>query len=115
MNEMKIDPKLEAIRTSATEFVSHEKKTITDYGERILKDVEVLINDSVSSASHRLNSVIRRVEEVVKTEPLVAFAALAITGIAVANVISRRYGRRARSAASAKSAAAAAESEQTIH
>jgi hypothetical protein len=90
MSDLNLDPKLESIKTNASEFVKEERKTLTDFGGRVLKDVEVLIHDSVNSATSRLTSMFNRVETVIKTEPLVAFTALAITGLAVANLIAKR-------------------------
>ena len=90
--EFKVDPKLESIKTNATEFITHERQSITDFGEKVLRDVEVLINDSVQSASSRLNSMFKKVETVIKTEPLVAFTALAITGLALVNLMRKRSG-----------------------
>jgi len=98
MSELNLDPKLESIKTNAAEFVREERKTLGDFSTRILKDVEVLIHDSVNSATSRLTSMFNRVESVIKTEPLVAFTALAITGLAVANLITKRA--KSRSAAS---------------
>jgi hypothetical protein len=94
MSDLNLDPKLESIKTNATEFVREERKTVGEFSQRILKDVEVLIHDSVNSATSRLTSMFNRVETVIKTEPLVAFTALAITGLAVANLIAKRATRR---------------------
>ena len=38
MSDLKMDPKLEAIKTSAVEFVSHEKQSFSEFGEKILND-----------------------------------------------------------------------------
>ncbi|NDG85079.1 MAG: hypothetical protein EBX52_08590 [Proteobacteria bacterium] len=100
MSELNLDPKLESIKTNASEFVREERKTLGEFSTRILKDVEVLIHDSVNSATSRLTSMFNRVESVIKTEPLVAFTALAITGLAVANLITKRATGRSASSKS---------------
>jgi hypothetical protein len=94
MSDLKMDPKLESIKTSAVEFVSHEKQSFSEFGEKILNDVEGLVGASVNSASARLNSMFRKIEAVIKTEPLVAITALAITGLAVANIMMKRSHRK---------------------
>ncbi len=100
MSDMKLDPKIESIKTNAAEFVQEERRTLTEFGERILKDVESLLEESVNSASSRLSSMFNRVESVIRTEPLVAITALAITGLAVANLIAKRATGRSESAKS---------------
>lgn len=110
MSDLKMDPKLESIKTSAVEFVSHEQQSFSEFGEKILNDVEGLVGASVNSASTRLNSMFRKIEAVIKTEPLVAITALAITGLAVANIVMKRSRRKP----SEKSGAAEAV-EKTIH
>ena len=108
--ESKPSAKLESIRTTTNEFVSQEKQTITDFRQRVLKDVESLLSDSVNTASTRLTSMFKKVENVVRTEPLVAFTALAITGLAIVNIMRQRNERKA-----AAPKAGAAKEEQTFH
>ncbi len=95
MSDLNLDPKLESIKTNASEFVKEERKALSEFSGRILRDVEVLLHDSVSSATTRLNSMLNRVESVIRTEPLVALTAIAITGLAVANIIAKRAGSKA--------------------
>jgi hypothetical protein len=114
MSDLKMDPKLESIKTSAVEFVSHERQSFSEFGEKILNDVEGLVGASVNSASTRLNSMFRKIEAVIKTEPLVAITALAITGLAVANIMMKRSQRRSAGHADS-SEAAEKEVETTIH
>jgi hypothetical protein len=108
--EAKPSAKLESIRTTTNEFVSQEKQTITDFSQRVLKDVESLLSDSVNTASTRLTSMFKKVENVVRTEPLVAFTALAITGLAIVNIMRQRNERKA-----AAPKASPAKDEQTFH
>jgi hypothetical protein len=110
MSDLKMDPKLESIKTSAVEFVSHERQSFSEFGEKILNDVEGLVGASVNSASARLNSMFRKIEAVIKTEPLVAITALAITGLAVANIMVKRSHRK-----SSDKSASAETAEKTIH
>ena len=89
-SEYKPEPKIESLKATATEFISKEKETISNLGGKVLHDVESLLNDSVQGATSRLNSLFKRVETVIRTEPLVALTALAITGIAIVNLMRKR-------------------------
>jgi hypothetical protein len=89
-SEYKPEPKIESLKATATEFISKEKETISQLGGKVLHDVESLLNDSVQGATSRLNSLFKRVETVIRTEPLVALTALAITGIAIVNLMRKR-------------------------
>lgn len=113
MSDLKMDPKLESIKTSAMEFVGQERQKFSEYGERVLHDVDGLVSSSIQEASARLNSMFRKIEAVIKTEPLVAFTALAITGLAVTNLMIRRSRKRAASAGSSSESPKAV--EPTIH
>ncbi len=112
--EFKPEPKIEALKATATEFISKEKESISQLGGKVLHDVEGLLNDSVQSATVRLNSLFKRVETVIRTEPLVALTALAITGIAIMNLMRKRQGSASASKkASAGHAAGASPSESS--
>jgi hypothetical protein len=111
--EFKSEPKIEALKATATEFISKEKETISQLGGKVLHDVESLLNDSVQGATSRLNSLFKRVETVIRTEPLVALTALAITGIAIVNLMRKRQTSSGASKRSASSPAASETAEES--
>ncbi len=116
--EFKPEPKIEALKATATEFISKEKESISQLGGKVLHDVEGLLNDSVQSATVRLNSLFKRVETVIRTEPLVALTALAITGIAIMNLMRKRQSSASaskRASASHTAGASTSESAEESH
>ena len=90
MSDMNLDPKLESLRAKTMEFVNHERESVTDFSNRFLTEVEAAMIQSIESASTRLESMLTKVGNVVTKEPLVALAALAISGIAVFSLISKK-------------------------
>ena len=112
-SEYKPEPKIESLKATATEFISKEKETISNLGGKVLHDVESLLNDSVQGATSRLNSLFKRVETVIRTEPLVALTALAITGIALVNLMRKRQPSSSASKKAASSAASSDASEES--
>jgi hypothetical protein len=111
--EFKTEPKIESLKATATEFISKERESISQLGGKVLHDVESLLNDSVQSATSRLNSLFKRVETVIRTEPLVALTALAITGIALVNLMRKRQPQSDASKRSASSSPASEPAEES--
>jgi hypothetical protein len=94
MSDQDVNQKIESLRLKAREFMKHEKESVTEYGGGMLREVEGIVIESVESASSKIDSILSRISESVRKEPFVALAAFAITGFAVANLISKRGRRR---------------------
>jgi|GEM_PF-5140941 len=109
-----VDPKLETLKSEANEFISRERESLTQFGGKILHDVEVLLSDSIETATTRLNSMFKKVETVIRTEPLVALTAVAITGVALVNLI-RKQAEARKSTKSATGAGASKSGAEEAH
>ncbi len=95
MSEINIDPKIESLKNRTLDFVTHERENVTDFSGKLLGEVEGIMIESVEAASAKLDSMLNRVAKVVKKEPFVVIAAIAISGLALVNALNRKPGEKA--------------------